>query len=286
MNDVTPCEPNQEIKDLIDEYVEELKTGAHSIGTHGLSEKEFYESGLFEGAIERIRGQKSASMAEKKQFVALVLNHMMDQGFISEWEEAGASNRFDLSIVMPSGRIAVVELKGCLDGNNTTISDRPNHAEEFIVWSLCQNKSSNIRKGVWSAVHTRIGADIVDQGKRHDGLIVWDWVCNTKARPCPKVAANPNLVTEIGAHALPPPCLFAFPSTVPSPRNNPKPASRSVMDVELLRAFSDCFLGSESDGNSVEIEAQMDGPNLMRRTSVVRDGQVRRQSKFTAIKRR
>ena len=286
MKDVTPCEPNPEVQKRIEKFAEELKVQAHLLGTHGLSETEFYESGLFEGTIERLRGQKSATMGPKKQFVALVLNYMQDQGFISDWEEASSSNRHDLTITLTNGKLAVIELKGCLDGNNTNISDRPPHAEEFITWSLCQNKTSNLRKGVWSGVHTRMGADIVDLEKRHDGLIVWDWVCNTIARPCPKVFKEGAKAVELGAHKLPPPCLYAFPATVPSPRNNPKPQRRDVREVGILAAFYNCFGGSPEQLNSIEIEAKNEGADLMRKTSIIRDGEVIKSSRYTAIKRR
>tara|TARA_Y100000052_G_C2953835_1_gene88989 strand:- start:2046 stop:2906 length:861 start_codon:yes stop_codon:yes gene_type:complete len=286
MNDVTPCAPNEEITETIETYAEELKVQAHTLGTHGLTEKEFYESGIFEGAIERIRGQKSATLAPKKRFVALVLNHLQDRGFIREWEEAGSANRHDLSLTMSSGKVAVIELKGCLDGNNTNISDRPPHAEEFVIWSMCQNKSSNLRKGVWSGVHTRISADIVDLNKRIDGLIVWDWICNTVARPCPKLIVDPSAATELGEHTLPPPCLYAFPATVPSPRNNPKPAVRSAHDIEIMQAFHECFKGAEEELNQVSFEAQLENQDLMRKTSIYRDGALKKSSKFTSIKRR
>lgn len=286
MSDVTPCKPNPEVRVQIEKFAEELKTQAHLLGTHGLSEEEFYESGIFEGTIERLRGQKSATMGPKKQFVALVLNYMQDQCHISDWEEAGAQNRHDLTVTLNDGRLSVIELKGCLDGNNTNISDRPPHAEEFVTWSLCQNKTSNLRKGVWSGLHTRMGADIVDLEKRHDGLIVWDWVCNTIARPCPKVRADMSNTTELGSHILPPPCLYAFPATVPSPRNNPKPQRRNVLDVGILKAFYDCFGGEVEELNSVEIEAKNEGANLMRKTSVIRDNKLVKSSKYTSIKRR
>ena len=45
---------------LIRDYAEVLKTEAHKLGAHGLSEEEFYNSGVFRGAIERTRGQFSA----------------------------------------------------------------------------------------------------------------------------------------------------------------------------------------------------------------------------------
>ncbi len=283
---VTPCEPNDELTVKIETFADELRRNAHSIGSHGLSESEFYESGIFDGAIERIRGQKSATMGPKKHFVALVLNFMQDGGFIADWEEAGGANRHDLTVILSSGKVAAIELKGCLDGNNTNISERPPHAEEFIVWSLCQSKTSNLRKGVWSGLHTRLGADIVDLEKKYDGLIVWDWVCNTIARPCPKIIHDKSLVTELGSFSLPPPCLYSFPATAPSPRNNPKPARRRVTDVELLAAFYDCFGGKEEELNEVQIEARNNGANLERRTTIVRNSQIIRSSKFSPIKRR
>lgn len=286
MTDIIPCAPDEDAKKKIEQYADELRLEAHKVGTHGLSQKEFYESGIFEGAIERLRGQKSATLAQKKQFVALVLNHMQDGEFIIDWEEAGAANRHDLSITLNSKRVAVIELKGCLDGNNTNISDRPAHAEEFITWSLCQNKTSNLRKGVWSGIHTRMGADIVDTGKGHDGLIVWDWVCNSVARPCPKVLADPNRITVLGQYILPPPCLYSFPKTAPQPRNNPKPPAREVLDVEILKAFYDCFGGEISELSTVEIEVKHEGADLVRKTTISSDGKVRRASKFTALKRR
>lgn len=63
---VIPCKQNKELKDKIEEYADTLKTEAHKLGSHGLSESEFYNSGLFRGAIERVRGQFSATMREKK----------------------------------------------------------------------------------------------------------------------------------------------------------------------------------------------------------------------------
>jgi len=283
---IIPCEPNVDIAAKIETFADELRSAAHQVGTHGLSEIEFYQSGIFEGAIERIRGQNSATMGPKKHFVALVLNHMQDGGFISDWEEAGSSNRHDLTVVLSSGKVAAIELKGCLDGNNTNISERPPHAEEFVVWSLCQSKTSNLQKGVWSGIHTRLGADIVDQEKRYDGLIVWDWVCNTIARPCPKVTLNKQSVTQLGAFSLPPPCLYSFPTTAPSPRNNARPAIRNVLDVELLSAFFECFGGQIEELNEVQIEARNNGANLERKTTISRNGEEIRTSSFSPIKRR
>jgi hypothetical protein len=145
LTDVIPCQQNEELRLRIREFSEVLKTEAHKLGTHGLTEAEFYNSGLFRGAIERIRGQFSASMGEKRAFMQHVLNYMQDGNFITKWESSGSDNRHDYTITMPSGRISVVELKGCLDGNNTNIFDRPAHANEFIIWSVCTNPGADPR---------------------------------------------------------------------------------------------------------------------------------------------
>lgn len=116
-----PCEKNAELKDKIEEFAEVLKVEAHTLGAHGLSEREFYQSGVFRGAIERLRGQFSATMREKRDFVSRVLNFMEDGGFIRSWESAGEANRHDYMVTLNNGRLAAIELKGCLDGNNTNI---------------------------------------------------------------------------------------------------------------------------------------------------------------------
>lgn len=285
MSDVIPCSTNANLRTLIEGYAEVLKQQAHTIGEHGLEEEEFYRSGLFRGAIERIRGQFSATMREKREFVALVLNHMEDGGHISSWESAGEANRHDYTVTMNSGRTGVIELKGCLDGNNTNIFERPPHAHEFIMWSVCTNPGADPRHNVWSGVHTRLSAEIISKQQVVDGLIVWDMVCGTVGRPCPKLARAANRAVAVGQYQLPPPCIYLFPSTIPTARNNPSPAAQHIADVELLRAFNDCFGGREDELSSVSFQVEHRGADLVRKTLITRDGQTRRESAFTAIRR-
>jgi hypothetical protein len=87
---VIPCVKNRELQKLIRDYAEVLKTDAHKLGAHGLSEEDFYNSGVFRGAIERTRGQFSATMGPKREFGRDVLNYMQDHGFIQDWEPAGS----------------------------------------------------------------------------------------------------------------------------------------------------------------------------------------------------
>lgn len=285
MTDEIPCQKDPELKRKIEEYADELKVQGYIIGSHGLDEKDFYDSGIFEGAIQRVRGQISAKMSEKKAFVQHVLNHMQDSGFIKDWLEAGNQNRHDYSVTMNDDRIAAIELKGCLDGNNTNISVRPPHADEFILWSVCTNKGADPRHNLWSGIHVRISADIIAEEKKIDGLIVWDRLCNTSARLCPKVEGRPDRIIELGSYRLPPPCIYTFPATIPSPRNNAKPRARQVTDIGFLYAMHKCFGGEDSEINLVEFEATMKGVDLVRQTTITRDGKIRHQSTPTPIRR-
>lgn len=282
---VIPCRRDPNLGRWIEEFSEILKTRAHELEDFGLTEEEFYESGIFEGAVQSIRGQIIAVQREKKAFVRHVLNFMQDNGFIQDWLEAGNANRHDYSVTLNGGRITAIELKGCLDGNNTNISARPPHANEFIVWSVCTNKGADPRHNVWSGIHTRFSADIIAENKQVDGLVVWDWLCGTAARPCPKLVGAEDRITEVGPHRLPPPCIYLFPRTIPQPRNNPRPPTHTINEVGFLEALHQCFGGADEELNHVSIEAGMDGVELMRTTRVMRDGQVQRESRPTAIRR-
>ena len=282
---VIPCTKSEELERRIREFAEILKTEAHKLGDHGLDEKEFYNSGLFRGAIERIRGQYAATMNEKRQFVRDVLGHMHDRGHIKDYDSSGSANRHDYNVSLPSGRVAVIELKGCLDGNNTNIFERPAHADEFIIWSVCSNTAADPQHNVWSGLHTRLSAEIIANAKRVDGLIVWDWVCGTIGRPCPKLSHAAKREVVVAQYRLPPPCIYVFPATIPTPRNNPSPRAQALGAVELLSAFHRCFGGDDDEVNYVDFVVAHRNADTVRKTIVRRAGRVVRESTDTPIRR-
>jgi hypothetical protein len=282
---VLPCEQNRELREKIEQFAETLKTEAHKLGDHGLAEQEFYNSGIFRGAIERIRGQYIATMRDKWEFMTHVLNYLQNRGAIAGWVSAGDANRHDYTVRLNTGRVAVIELKGCLDGNNTNIFERPPHAHEFVIWSVCTNPGADPRKNAWSGIHTRLGADIISRAQRVDGVVIWDMVCGTIGRPCPKLNPAADRTTEIGPYRVPPPCLYVMPATIPSPRNNPNPQAQRLQDVELLQILHLAFQGIEPEVNYVDFCVQHQGAETVRSTTIRRDGAVQRASEFTPIRR-
>ncbi|MYM70364.1 hypothetical protein GTP45_26680 [Pseudoduganella sp. FT55W] len=282
---IIPCKETDGWKDVVAAYADALQAAAHTVGNHGMNEEEFLESGLFKSAVERLRGQSAASMGVKKLFISNVLDVLRDQGRVVSWQFAGAGDRHDYEVALPDGRICCIEAKGCLDGNNTNIFKRPANADEFIIWSLCQNPGANPRHNAWSGIHTRLSAEIIARRERVDGLVIWDMLCGTAARPCPKVINDPTRVTEVGGKNLPPPCIYLFPRSIPDARNNPKPRPWGLKDVHFLDILAQAFPVPENEAISVEIEARMEGVDVQRLTRYRNGANVLHESKWTTVRR-
>lgn len=278
-----PCEQNQALREQIERFAEILKTEAHKLGDHGLDEREFYNSGLFRGAVERVRGQFSATMREKRVFVQHILNHLEDQSFIKSWDLTDDANRNDYVIHLQSGRTAIIDLKGCLDGNNTNIFERPAIADEFIIWSVCSNPGADPRRNAWSGIHSRLSAEMLTRLQRVDGVIIWDMVCGTIGRPCPKLACDDRL-TNVGPFRVPPPCVYLLPGAIPSAAE-PATTGQQLKDVELLAAFHECFLGHADELNYVDFALSRQGSEIRRQTTIRRAGIIQQSSEPTVMRR-
>lgn len=186
---------------------------------------------------------------------------------------------------MPDGHVTAIEAKGCLDGNNTGIFQRPPNADQFLLWSLCQNAGADPRHNAWSGIHTRLSAELISRRQQVDGLIIWDMLCGTIGRPCPKLTEQAARATALGARKLPPPCVYLFPRTIPDPRNNPRPSCWSLSQIPFLQALGECFQIRPQDLTEVRIVASMEGPTVCRTTSLIREGRVIIKSEPAAIRR-
>lgn len=283
--EVIPCSLEPEARTRIARYAEELRLAAPQIGSHGLSEEVFWNSGLFQSAIERLRGTQAASTAIKRRFLEDVLTHLQSAAAIASFSFTGAGDRHDYQIEMPNGRRSVFEAKGCLDGNNTNIFQRPPGADEFFIWSLCQNSGADPRRNAWSGIHTRLGAAILAESQRVDALVIWDMLCGTIARPCPKLA-NPERATILSSgRKVPPPCIYLFPRSKPDPRNNPKPSVWKLDELPFVHALARSFRCPDNEIVEFHIETRMEGADLQRKSTLIRSGQILAESRWTTLKR-
>lgn len=279
------CELREETKQRIDEYTDALQKSAAQIGDHGLTDAEFWDSGLFRSAIEKIRGTQAATMEEKRGFVESILDRLQARGGIQGWTATGSGERHDYEVRLENDRICAIETKGCLDGNNTNIFERPANADEFVIWSLCQNPGSDPAHNAWSGIHTRLSAEIIHKKQIVNGIIIWDMLCGTPGRPCPKLEQEPNRATVVGERRIPPPCIYLLPRTVPDPRNNPQPPTATLSDVSFLKILHAEFGGNSDDIVSVAIEAKMDKSTVIRKTVYSRNGMIFSESNWTKLKR-
>ncbi len=282
---IIPCKSRKDWSRIVEQYSESMKEAAHTIGDHGMNKQEFQESGLFKSAIERIRGQQAASTHEKYAFIEAILEHLKNQHAIDSYKFVDGKERHDLEVYFEDGRLCCIEAKGCLDGNNTNIFVRPQNADEFVMWSLCQNPGADPRHNAWSGIHTRLGAEIVANGKRVDGLLIWDMLCGTMARPCPKLTGRTKRGQTIGAKVVPPPCIYLFPRTVPDARNNPNPPVWELGQVRFLQALAKIFRVKPQEVVGISLEVRMHEAEVERRTTFNAGGVQLHQSDWTTIRR-
>lgn len=275
------CKKEGIVSEKVDELAEKLRTESHKlVSIDGMDEDDFYES-IFRGAIEKLRGQYSARSSKKQEFINQVLNQLEEKGHILSYESIAGDGRTDYLIDMPDGKKVALEAKGCLDGNNTNIFKRPEDVDEFVIWSLCTNPTSDPRHNVWSGLHSRLGVEMCATKVHVDGLIVWDWLCNSPYRQCPK-QFNENI---IGSHKLPPPCIYLFPQRVPSLPDDPMPPPASLDDVSILKAFAECFGADDSSQYQFHLELKEIDGVLKRQTTIKNSGQTIRSSNFDKISR-
>jgi hypothetical protein len=244
---------------------------------------------LLKMAVESLRGTQSADPKAKRRFIKAVLDHMVSEDTISEWTFVGGGGRQDYRIVMPDHSLVAIEAKGCGDGNNMTIWDRPAWASEFIIWSLCpESLQHQPGHGVWSAISTRPSPKIVHEQQQVDAFIFYDQRCGSDIRPCPKSYGLQGLrsqATDIkgqktsvadgggsGEDWLPPPSIYLMPQTVPQAVHNPSPPPHTVGTCRfakaILKAFKVPTSAMDEIVSSVHIEVRQDPDGVYRRVTV------------------
>lgn len=205
---------------------------------------------LLRAAIESLRGTSAATTSDKSRFIEAVLQRGVLEGVFYEWSFVGTQGRQDYRVELPDKTAIGIEAKGCPDGNNTNIWDRPGWADEFVVWCMCPESLANPPgKGVWSGIATRLLMKMTAEHVVVDALVFFDGRCGSDLRSCPKnygLTGLRSIATDIAAQNgredwLPPPCIYLFPRSYPHVQNNPKPRVRTVAESKFAQALLTLF---------------------------------------------
>lgn len=233
---------------------------------------------LLRAAIESMRGTSSATGIDKRRFINAVFKYCKQQNVIESWSFIGSGGRQDYRVRLPDATQIAVEAKGCPDGNNTTIWDRPSWADEFIVWSLCpESLAHDPGQGAWSGVSTRLLPKVAAERKVVDAFIFWDSRCGSALRRCPKQfgvhgALRPE-ATDLKSQGdkdswIPPPCIYLFPKSWPTVPHNLHPAVHTVSSCKFAKALLTAFKVPEDQMNDYVHSAEVEAKGTSRGTEI------------------
>ncbi|KIQ62867.1 hypothetical protein TR51_28615 [Kitasatospora griseola] len=192
--------------DAVATLIEKLGGQTDVLARHGLSETEFIDA--LPAVIEKIRGRKSAAVADRKEFLKSLLQGLVDAGIADRLEvpKYGDDTVYRLAIE-GFGDVAIIQ-KGCPDGNHSSIDwTAPDWAAETYLWWICDSPryhpGEHIAKGV-NRLRRRFFGDWSDTV---DGVIFHNDLCGGPERRCPKQDRAVNL----GGMVVPPPCVYVMP---------------------------------------------------------------------------
>jgi hypothetical protein len=162
------------------------------------------------------------------------LEVMKDRGIIYDYQYTGRGKRCDYNVDVTANYQVGLEVKGG-EGNSIQISDKPDGAEEFGIWS---HLDGSIQNSPSSGAHKVIGRILNEMGKekkRVDVLFIRDRLCNTIIRQCPKYGEKES-VSSLGVA----PDIFLFPSELVTARN-PNPPMHTLDSLKLPKLVLQLF---------------------------------------------
>lgn len=209
--DAAPCRhagaPLQAVVDRTARVVQELASHPGLLAEYGITAEEFDRA--LPQAIEAIRGKMSASNSTRREFLAKLLEHLLELGLATSLAvpEYGKDTVYRLEV--PSiGSVAIIQ-KGCPDGaHSSTRWSIPDWATETYLWWLCPSMASHPGEHIVKGVN-RIRKRFIDEsGGVLSGIIFHNELCGTSLRPCPKISRN----ATIEGKTVPAPCIYSMPS--------------------------------------------------------------------------
>lgn len=209
----------------------------------GLTPNEF--TAAFPSAIEALRGSRSASNQDRRDFLQTLLTTLVTANLATSVTSPRYGDDTVYRVETPrAGSVAIIQ-KGCPDGaHSATRWSVPDWADEAYLWWLCSSMKSHPGEHVVKGLNRLRQRVLSDPSPRLDGVVFHNDLCGTAHRPCPKSIVS----VTVGQRSTPPPCIYLLPASganSSSPRHPQFPA-------ELLALFgisvdeSPAYLGSVS----------------------------------------
>ena len=202
------------------------------LNSYGLSPEEYRLA--LPVAIEQMRGRSSASNKERRDFLALIFDHLVSCRAIDRYTvpDYGHETVYQLSIP-DVGDVAVVQ-KGCPDGKHSSVAwNVPDWAVETYLWWLCPSLKNDPGWHVSAGVKRLRAEFFSPRPDALDGVIFHNRTCGTDQRPCPKMLH----AIHIGDMDVPPPCIWALPERANGSDYNWEGARALRFPAILLSAF-------------------------------------------------
>ncbi|MGV9334807.1 hypothetical protein [Nocardia sp. NPDC003726] len=208
-DEAAPCKhagaPPQFIVDSVSRLIQNLGSDSDLIKRYGLTPAE-YRSAL-PAAIEGLRGSMSASVSDRKEFLAGVFQAMLAAGAIDRFDRPKYGEDTVYRLTIQGSVIAVIQ-KGCPDGAHSSVRwSAPDWADETYLWWLCDSMryqpGEHIAKGV-NRLRQRFFGDAPDT---LSGVIFHNHLCGSRQRLCPKSAK----AMDVGGIQVSAPCVYVMP---------------------------------------------------------------------------
>lgn len=202
------------------------------LNSRGLSPEEFRLA--LPVAIEQMRGRSSASNKERRDFLALVLDHLVAAGAIAGYAPPRHGSDTVYRLAVPDiGDVAIVQ-KGCPDGKHSSVAwSVPDWAAETYLWWLCPSLKNDPGWHVSAGVKRLRREFFSLRPDELDGVIFHNRTCGTDQRPCPKM----RQAVRIGDADVPPPCVWVLPKRADRPDYNWDGTRTPRFPSVLLSAF-------------------------------------------------
>jgi len=234
--EAAPCRhrgtPPEEVIARVAEIIRAVSQDSDYLYKRGVSAEEFDLA--LPAAIEKIRGSRSASNNDRKDFLLGIFRHMQVWGAIESFQVPKYGDDTVYRLRVPSvGDVAIIQ-KGCPDGKHSSVAwEVPDWAVESYLWWVCPSTKGDPGWHVSAGVKRLRREFFSNRPDTLDGIIFHSDLCGSDLRPCPKKLRS----VQIEGVDVPPPCIWTMPERAASSDLNWSGERTRRFPAVLLSAF-------------------------------------------------